>query len=119
MPAEFAPRWVSNGIAHFDIAGPQFDALRSFYSGVFGWTVAERGPGYAQVETPPGSPNGAIVEAPDFALTIGIVVPELARALELAVACGGTVAMPATDNGFVRKAQIVDPAGNHVTLIQG
>jgi predicted enzyme related to lactoylglutathione lyase len=51
-------------------------------------------------------------------LTIRIAVPELGRSLELAVA-RGTIAIPPTDNGFVRKAQIVDPAGNRVTVIQG
>ncbi len=112
-------RFVHNGIAHFDIAGPGFEALRSFYSGVFAWSVAPRGPGYASVTTPEGSADGAIVEAPEATLTIGVVVPDLARSLDLAVAHGGTVAMPVTDNGWVRKAQIVDPAGNRVTLIQG
>jgi hypothetical protein len=27
--------------------------------------------------------------------------------------------MPATDNGWVHKAQVRDPAGNLLTLIQG
>jgi predicted enzyme related to lactoylglutathione lyase len=26
--------------------------------------------------------------------------------------------MPVTDNGWVRKAQVADPAGNIITLIQ-
>jgi len=113
------PQYVPNGIAHFDIAGPGFEALQSFYSSVFAWSVAVRGPGYASVTTPPGSADGSLVEAPEAALTIGVVVPDLARSLDVAVEHGGTVAMPITDNGWVRKAQIVDPAGNRVTLIQG
>ena len=119
MEQKTEPRYVHNGIAHFDIAGPGFEALRSFYNGVFEWSVAVRGPGYASVTTPAGSADGSLIEAPEAALTIGVVVPDLARALDLAVAHGGTVAMPVTDNGWVTKAQIVDPAGNRVTLIQG
>jgi hypothetical protein len=34
------------------------------------------------------------------------------------VAEGGDVVMPVTDNGWVRKAQVRDPAGNILTLIQ-
>jgi predicted enzyme related to lactoylglutathione lyase len=75
--------------------------------------------GLRSVETPAGSANGALVEAESASLTIGIVVPDLAHALELAAHAGGSVAMPATDNGWVKKARIVDPAGNHVTLIHG
>ncbi len=108
-----------NAIAHFDIAGPDLGALRGFYSDLFGWEIVSRGPGYASIATPEGSPNGAIVEAQDGSLTIGIVVAELERSLERTVANGGSVAMPATDNGWITKAQIVDPAGNRVTLIQG
>jgi predicted enzyme related to lactoylglutathione lyase len=111
-------RHVSNAVAHFDIKGPQFDRLSAFYSEVFGWSVALRGPGYASVTTPEGSVDGALVESEEAALTIGIVVPELARSLDVAVAQGGTIAMPMTDNGWVVKAQILDPSGNRLTLIQ-
>lgn len=105
-------------IGHFDVAGPDLARLGPFYADVFGWQVAPRGPGYAQLCTPVGSPDGALVEQPDAAITLGIVVPDLARALAQAEACGGRVEMPATDNGWVRKAQVRDPAGNLLTLIQ-
>lgn len=105
-------------IGHFDVAGPDLARLAPFYAEVFGWQVAPRGPGYAQVQTPEGSPNGALVEQPEAALTLGIVVPDLDGALAQAEARGGRVEMPATDNGWVRKAQVRDPAGNLLTLIQ-
>jgi predicted enzyme related to lactoylglutathione lyase len=106
-------------IGHFDVAGPDLQRLSPFYAGVFGWQIAPRGPGYAQLQTPDGSPNGALVEQPDAAITLGVVVPDLARALAQAEATGGRVEMPATDNGWVRKAQVRDPAGNLLTLIEG
>lgn len=108
-----------NGIGHFDIAGPDFEALQGFYSGVFGWQVAPRGPGYGMVATPEGGPDGALIEAETASLTLGIVVPDLAGALATAEARGGAIAMPAVDNGWVKKAQVRDPAGNLLTLIQG
>jgi hypothetical protein len=112
-------RHVPNGVAHFDISGPHLEPLRSFYSAVFGWRIDPRGPGYASVLTPDGSPDGALVESADAAITIGITVPELERSLERVTSLGGTVIMPPTDNGWVVKAQIIDPAGNRVTLIAG
>ena len=110
---------VKNGIGHFDIAGPDIAKLSAFYAAVFGWNIKSAGPGYAMVETPEGSANGALVEAKKSAITVGVVVPDLGKALAKAEEGGGKVAMPITDNGWVKKAQVTDPAGNLVTLIQG
>lgn len=118
-PEPARPTHVPFGIGHFDIAGPDLPALARFYERVFGWAVQPRGPGYASLRTPDGSADGALVEQPEAALTVGVVVPDLAAALEAAAAAGGTVAMPVLDNGYVRKAQLRDPAGNLVTLIEG
>lgn len=46
------------------------------------------------------------------------MVPDLDAALARIGSVGGGVVMPATDNGWVRKAQVRDPAGNVLTLIQ-
>ena len=108
-----------NGFGHFDIAGPELGPLQQFYTSLFGWEVAPQGPGYAVVATPEGSPNGAIVETPTPSLTFCVVVADLDGALELALREGGRVVLPKTDNGWVKKAQIADPAGNVLTLIQG
>jgi predicted enzyme related to lactoylglutathione lyase len=106
-----------NAIAHFDVFGPETQPLHDFYSGVFGWEVDPRGPGYARVRTPGDAPDGAIVEADGSGLTIGVVVPDIDAAVAAAVERGGTVVMPPTDNGWVVKAQVTDPAGNRLSLI--
>lgn len=111
-------QYLHNGIAHFDIAGPDMAALKGFYAATFGWSVHGKGPGYSLIETPEGSANGALMEAEAAGLTIGIVVPDLSKALSEGVRSGGSIAMPETDNGWVRKAQLRDPAGNLITLIQ-
>lgn len=108
---------MSNRIVHFEIVGPDDEALRAFYREVLDWDEQPMGPGYALIKTPGDSPNGAIVAAESAELTIGVEVPDLAGALEAAVAQGGRVVMPATDNGWVVKAKVADPAGNVVTLI--
>ena len=109
---------IVNGIGHFDICGPDAEVLQDYYSKLFGWTIDLKGPGYALIETPNGSPNGAIVEGQEATLTIGIVVADLDRSLASALVNGGSIVMPATDNGWVRKANIADQAGNRITLIQ-
>lgn len=103
-------------IGHFDIAGDDMGLLSSFYGRLFGWDVTPRGPGYAQVGTP--NLRGAIVETPEASLTLGVVVSDLEATLAQAVSMGGAIAMTATDNGWVRKGQVRDPAGNLLTLIQ-
>jgi uncharacterized protein len=109
---------MSNPIVHLDIAGPDEEAQRRFYAELFGWTVAPQGPGYALVTTPDGSPDGALVEAETGSVTFGVAVADLAAAVALASRLGASVVMPPTDNGWVVKAQVSDPAGNVVTLIQ-
>lgn len=106
-----------NAIVHFDITGPDDTGLHGFYSALLGWTVNPMGPGYALVDTPSGL-RGAIAESPSAGLSLGIQVPDLEATLAMATSLGATILMPATDNGWVTKAQITDPAGNPLTLIQ-
>jgi predicted enzyme related to lactoylglutathione lyase len=105
-------------VVHIDITGPDESAQHRFYAELFGWSVEPRGPGYALVRTGEDGPNGALVEADTASVTIGVAVADLDESVQRAVALGGAVAMPPTDNGWVVKAQISDPAGNVVTLIQ-
>ena len=117
--SETKKTYLANSIGHFDIGGPDIGPLKQFYAGLFGWQITDRGPGYALVETPAGGPNGALVETETASLTLGVVVPDLDRALVVAANEGGVVVMPKVDNGWVKKAQVRDPSGNVLTLIQG
>ena len=109
---------MSDAIVHIDISGPDAPAQQRFYAELFDWKVDEKGPGYALVRTPEGSPDGALIEADAGGVSFGVAVADLNRAVERAASLGGTVVMPPTDNGWVVKAQVRDPAGNLVTLIQ-
>jgi predicted enzyme related to lactoylglutathione lyase len=108
---------MTSPILHFDNTGPDERPLQRFYGELLGWEVKPAGPGYALVETPAGSPNGAIAETESASLSIGVGVDDLDSAVARARELGATVVMPPTDNGWVTKAQIADPAGNTVTLI--
>jgi predicted enzyme related to lactoylglutathione lyase len=113
-----AQQSIHGAIVHFDVAGENAAALTHFYANLFGWQANPRGPGYFQLATPDGSANGAVTELPQASLTMAIAVKNLEAALENAAKLGGTIVMPATDNGWVNKAQVADPAGNLVTLIE-
>lgn len=91
--------YIHNGIGHFDVSGPDLNALQKFYEGVFAWSTVPKGPGYALVETPEGTANGALNECETPGLTIGVVVPNLEAAVASATKCGGSVVMPTIDNG--------------------
>lgn len=112
------PTHAANAIAHVDIFGPEIEALTTFYRDTLGWDIAPKGPGYALVSTPEGGPDGALVEAETPAMVMGVVVDDLDAAVAAAVENGGTLVMPAVDNGWVVKARVADPAGNLLTLIQ-
>jgi predicted enzyme related to lactoylglutathione lyase len=101
----------------FGIVEPDLDALGNFYRSVLGWEPLPQGPGYTLLRTPDDGPNGALNEADAPAVTIGVAVDDPDQAVAAAAASGGSVEMPPTDNGWVVKAQVRDPAGNLLTLI--
>jgi predicted enzyme related to lactoylglutathione lyase len=107
---------MPSAIVHVDISGADEPSQHAFYAELFGWTVQAKGPGYALMQTP--NLNGALVEADGPAVVLGVGVADLDAAVARAVELGGTVVMAPLDNGWVTKAQVTDPAGNPVTLIQ-
>ncbi len=109
---------MTTPVVHFEFAGPDESALHGFYGDLLGWAVKPMGPGYALIETPEGSPNGAVRESETAEVTIGVEVTDLDAAVARGVELGGSIVMPPTDNGYVNKAQLADPAGNVVTLIE-
>ena len=109
---------MSDPVVHIDITGPDEPAQHRFYAELFGWTVEPRGPGYALLRTGDESPNGALVESETASVVVGVAVSDLEESVARAVSLGGKIAMPPTDNGWVVKAQVCDPAGNVFTLIQ-
>jgi predicted enzyme related to lactoylglutathione lyase len=112
------PGQPENGaVVHFDISGSDDEELHRFYGDLLGWQISPKGPGYALAQTP-GGLAGAIADAEQPGVTLGVAVRDLDQAVRRATELGGDVVMPSTDNGWVVKAQVSDPAGNVLTLIQ-
>ena len=109
---------MPNPLVHFDIHGADEPALHRFYGEELGWNVEPKGPGYALIGTGGEGPDGAIVEGAEAAIVVGVGVDDLEAAVGRLSSLGGTVEMPPTDNGWVVKAAVRDPAGNLITLIQ-
>jgi predicted enzyme related to lactoylglutathione lyase len=105
-------------VVHFEIRSTDPDASRAFYGKLFGWTFPEGGfPGYTYIETGvDGAVPGGISPLQDGAplVTFFVGVPDVAAALDDAVANGGAIVQPATDAPGVRFGLFADPHGQVV-----
>jgi uncharacterized protein len=112
---------MSGKIAHFEINGPDEQALGRFYNQVFGWQV-QHNPDfqYGLVSTGDSHLSGGIGRVADgSAPVIYIEVGKLEDALATIAAQGGaTVVEPTVVPGFVRYAQFKDPVGNVLGLVE-
>ena len=103
---------TSAPIVFFDIAGPDTEKLRSFYSGNFGWSI-DVGNGV----TTPDLKGTLRQDPPETLLYLG--VPDINAALEKIVASGGSVDVPRmVIPNVVILALFRDPAGNRMGLVE-
>jgi len=99
-------------IVFFDIAGPDAAKLKSFYAGVFGWSIDDNN----SIKT--GALDGTLRQDPPEKI-IYLGVPDINAALENIKAAGGTVDMPRTViPNVVILALFKDPAGNRMGLVE-
>jgi predicted enzyme related to lactoylglutathione lyase len=110
---------MSARIAHFEIQGPGDTGVASFYRELLGWRIDARGEGYAMVDREAPGVGGAIADADQSRVVLGVTVTDLDATVARVAALGGEVLMPPTDNGWVTKALVTDPAGNQLSLIAG
>jgi predicted enzyme related to lactoylglutathione lyase len=102
-------------IVYFDIAGPESETLREFYTSVFGWSIDEAD----QIDaSATGGLKGGIRQDPaEKVLYLG--VPDIDEALKQIEAAGGQVVLPRTEvPGVVTLALFLDPAGNRLGLAE-
>lgn len=112
-------------VVHFEIHGKDGKALQDFYKEMFEWTM-QTGPAanYALVEPGIGGPEagvgGGIAQSPIApAVTIYVQVADLAESLKKAESLGGSTVMPPVDvPGGPTVAQMRDPEGNLIGLVQ-
>ena len=99
-------------IVFFDIAGPDAAKLKSFYAGVFGWSIDAAN----AIKT--GALVGTLRQDPaEKILYLG--VPDINAALAQVKAAGGTIDVPRTVvPNVVIFALFKDPAGNRMGLVE-
>lgn len=110
---------MSNPVVHFEIGGPDLEALAAFYAGMFGWEAVGDDE-YRLVATDGGIGGGLMrcVDGMPSYVTVYVAVDDLEVALADAVRLGGTTALPPTPiPGVGSFALFEDPAGNVVGLM--
>jgi predicted enzyme related to lactoylglutathione lyase len=111
-------------VVHFEIRGKDPAALRSFYEELFDWPMETREPpNIAFIAPGEGGPEegvgGAIVPADAAGVSIYVQVADLKDSLARAETLGGAaVTQPFDVPGGPTVAQIRDPEGNLVGLVQ-
>ncbi|SDR67051.1 VOC family protein [Agrococcus carbonis] len=111
-------------ITHIEIPVTDFAKATSFYSGLFGWQIAEMEgfEGYPMFQAPNGVSGGALTErAEGFTQPRSMVeVDSIDAALEQATANGGAVVVPKSEiTPTSWWAVLADPDGNHIGLFEG
>lgn len=110
-------------VVHFEIGSADTAQAAAFYAGLFGWTVDANNPmNYGIVDTHAADAaesgiGGGIAEgAPRVMVYVQVDDPQ--AALDSAVALGGSVVEPVSDNPMVTMAIFADPDGNHIGLVK-
>lgn len=115
---------MTGRIVHWELMGPDGDALKDFYSTIFGWK-SEGVPGfdsYYMVDAESAGVGGAVGKGsndmPAY-LTMYIEVENINDHLQTITSAGGTTIVPRTVvPGTVVFAMFQDPAGNIVGLVE-
>jgi predicted enzyme related to lactoylglutathione lyase len=106
---------MTTPIVFVDIAGPDDEALRTFYASVFGWQADGAGKFVAPVATPI---HGAIRRDP-AEKRIYLGVADVSATLSQVEAAGGSIDVPRFEvPGAVVLGLFRDPAGNPMGLVE-
>lgn len=113
---------MGSPVVHFDIIGPQAEALQAFYRDLFGWELnVLPDMGYALVDTMGGSGiRGGIGASRGDAghVTFYVASDDLQATLNKAEALGGRITEPVvTLSGMVTLAMFADPEGHEVGVL--
>ena len=114
---------MGNPTVHFEVLGKDRDALKSFYTDLFGWKTSEvsgaDGMPYSIVEAEEGGIGGGIGKAPDGIeghVTFYVGVDDLDAALSKAESLGGTRLTEPTDIPDGQIAHFADPEGHVIGI---
>jgi predicted enzyme related to lactoylglutathione lyase len=116
-------------VIHFEIIGRDGDALRSYYSDLFGWEIDASNPMNYGLVPREGNLNaegwgigGGVGQGPDGYdghVTFYIEVPDVETALQKAASLGGTRIMgPEQLMDMVILGHFTDPEGHLIGVVQ-
>jgi hypothetical protein len=115
---------MAHEIVHWELMGPDGDALAGFYEGLFGWS-SEGVPGfdgYNLVAAEHAGIGGAVGEGSEQMpayLTIYVQVDDVEAHLAKAESAGAKTVLPKTVvPGMVTFGLFADPAGNVVGVVE-
>ena len=115
---------MPNPVIHFEVVGKDGEALRKFYTNLFGWKIDANNPlnyGIVNAEGESGI-GGGVGEDPTGnhpGVTFYAEVADLQATLDKAVSLGGKVVMPVTEiPNMVTLAQFSDPEGHMIGLVK-
>jgi predicted enzyme related to lactoylglutathione lyase len=115
---------MTRPVVHFEIRGRDAGRLITFYRELFGWSIDADNPmGYGFVQAGVGGPEagvgGGITAGTEPRVVIFVQVADLQDSLARAATLGGSRVMEPFDvPGGPTIAQIADPEGNVVGLVQ-
>jgi predicted enzyme related to lactoylglutathione lyase len=119
-------------IIHFEIPATDFEKLKQFYTGLFGWKI-EKYPGpmeYWMIQTVPVDEKGMLLrpgvnggmvkkERPEQKPVNYISVESIDESMEKVKRLGGKIVSPKQEvPGVGWIATVMDPEGNHIALLQ-
>lgn len=115
---------MADKLVHWEIVGPDADAMKEFYGELFGWDF-QSPPGFGDYhmtvadQTGLGGAVGKGNEEMSSYVTLYIEVPDITARLAAIEAAGGKTVMPRTEVGdMVTFGMFIDPAGNLIGLVE-
>jgi predicted enzyme related to lactoylglutathione lyase len=117
------PPTRKNGkVCYLEIPAEDVQRSAAFYSGVFGWSLRERGDGRVAFDDAVGEVSGTWVTgrppSPQPGLLVYIMVDDVAATREAVRAHGGEIVQPMGGDAPEITARFRDPAGNVMGLYQ-
>jgi uncharacterized protein len=114
---------MGHAVLHFEIVGPDGEALRRYYADLFGWQIdADNPQQYGMVQPVEPGIGGGVGPSPTGSamVTFYVETDDLQDSLKKAEELGGkTVQEPMDIPGGPSVAMFADPQGNVVGLVKG
>jgi predicted enzyme related to lactoylglutathione lyase len=122
-PTPGPPKLTGPSVVHWEVQARDPSAQQRFFGDLFGWNVDANNPqNYGMVNPAgPGSIGGGIGGTMDDTprAIFYVQVPSIVDTLDKAATMGGATVMPRTDIGMIVMAQLRDPEGNIIGLVEG